>query len=73
MPPLTKTQHLLRIKNEHRAKHGNAPATTRAMIDWAIETGRYKLDEGQAKRRAAAELAEALRSEVAQSRLSHTH
>lgn len=65
MPPMTKTEQLIRIKNEFRATHDNAPASARSILDWAIETGRYVLDMGKAKRAAAEELAAALRSEHA--------
>lgn len=64
MAPMTKKQQLLRIKNDYRAAHGNTPAKPRAMIDWAIDTGAYKIDEKKARRRAAEELADAMRTEM---------
>lgn len=63
MSAMTKVQQLLRIKNEYRAAHSNAPASTRTMLDWAIDTGRYRLDLSKARARAADELADAMRSE----------
>lgn len=63
MAAMTKVQQWLRIKNDYRAAHDNAPASTRAMIDWAIDTGRYQLDMSKARARAAEELATAMRSE----------
>src|SRR5437667_10890805 len=63
MGAMTKIQQLLRIKNDYRIAHNNAPASTRAMLDWAIDTGRYQLDLSKARARAADELADAMRSE----------
>jgi len=63
MAPLNKTEQLIRIKNEFREANGEAPASARSMIDWAIETKRYNLDIKKAKQRAAQELADALRTE----------
>lgn len=64
MSPTTKTQQLIRLKNEYRAAHENAPGSLDTILDWGIETGRYELDLKKARKRAAEELGEALRSEV---------
>lgn len=63
MPAMTKIQQLLRIKNDYRAAHDNAPASARTMLDWAIDTGRYQLDLSKARARAVEDLADAMRSE----------
>lgn len=61
---MTKAQQLLRIKNEFREAHGNAPASPRAMMEWATKAGLFKLDLKRAFTRAVDELADALRGEV---------
>jgi hypothetical protein len=59
-----KKDQWLRIKNAFRQAHENAPASPAAMIDWAADAGLYKSDERSARRRAAKDLAEAMRSEM---------
>jgi hypothetical protein len=64
MSPKTKTQQWLQIKNDYRLEHHDVPASPRTMLDWAIETGRFKIDARKARQRAADELADAMRSEM---------
>ncbi len=61
---MTKNDQLLRIKNEYRRAHNNAPAKPREMMEWAVKAGLFKIDIGQAFARAAEELAAAMRSET---------
>lgn len=61
---MTKAQQLLRIKNEFRTAHGNAPASPRVMLEWAAKAGLFKLDMKRAFSRAVDELANAMRGEV---------
>lgn len=61
---MTKHDQLIRIKNEYRRAHNNAPASPRAMMDWAIKAGLFQVDWGKAVARAAEELAAAMRSET---------
>lgn len=58
----SKTQQWLRIQDAYRKAHANAPARIETMIDWAAEVGAYKSDERAARKRAAKDMAEALRS-----------
>ena len=58
---ITKREQLLRIRDEYRAEHDNAPATAREMADWAIAEGKYRLPHSAANRKCAEELAEAMR------------
>ena len=59
------TQQLIRIKDEYRKVHGTAPVSARTMYDWALETGRAKLDLKKAETQAVAEFAAALAAETA--------
>jgi hypothetical protein len=59
-----KRDQWLRIKNAFRQAHSNAPAPAAVMIDWAADVGLYKSDERSARKRAAKELAEAMRNEM---------
>ena len=62
---MTKDQQLIRIKDEYREVHDNAAATLRTMLEWGIETGRYKLDMAKAMARAVDEFSDALSGEMA--------
>jgi len=57
---MTKKEMLLRIRDEYRAEHENAPATAREMSEWAVSTGRYKLPPHATERKCAEELADAM-------------
>lgn len=57
---MTKKEQLLRIRDEFRAEHDNAPATARDMGEWAVATGRYKLPPHATERKCAEELADAM-------------
>lgn len=61
---LSKTDQLIRIKDEYRKANGEAPASARTILDWAVEAGLYKVDMVKARQRAAEELADAMRSEM---------
>jgi hypothetical protein len=60
---MTKHEQLIRLKNEYRAAHGNAPASPRDIADWAVTKGMYALAPHAAARRCAQELADAMRTE----------
>jgi hypothetical protein len=62
--PMTKREQLLRIRDEYRADHNNAPATAREMADWAVDEGKYRLHHAAANRKCAEELAEAMRLDL---------
>ena len=64
MAAMTKKDMYVRIWDEYRKAHENEPVSTGAMIKWAKENGLYAVDQGAAMRRAAAELAEVLRTET---------
>jgi hypothetical protein len=64
MVAMTKRDQYIRIKDEFRATHGNIPASTQTMIEWAIDAGLYAVDVRAAKAKGAKELAEVLRSET---------
>lgn len=57
---MTKKEMLLRIRDEYRAEHDNAPATSRDMGEWAVATGRYRLPPHATERKCAEELADAM-------------
>lgn len=61
---MTKREQLLRIRDEYRATHDNAPATSREMGDWAVANGKYKLPTHATESRCAEELAEAMRLDL---------
>jgi len=61
---MTKREQLLRIRDEYRAAHDNAPATSREMADWAVANGKYKLPTHATERRCAEELADAMRLDL---------
>jgi hypothetical protein len=61
---LSKTEQLIRIKDEFRKANGDAPASARTILDWAVEKGLYKVDMAKARQRAAEELADAMRAEM---------
>jgi len=61
---MTKREQLLRIKDAYRTEHGNLPATSREMADWAVATGRYKLPPFATERRCAEELSDAMALEM---------
>lgn len=61
---MTKHDQLLRIKNEYRRAHNNAPASPRVMMQWAVGAGLFQIDMGKAFARAAEELAAAMRTET---------
>lgn len=64
MSALTKREQYIRIKDEYRKAHDNAPARTRVMLDWAIGEGLYAVDESAALRRDAEEFANVLRTQT---------
>ena len=61
---MTKHDQLLRIKNEYRHAHDNAPASPRKMMEWAVSAGLFQVDMGKAFAHAAEELAAAMRAET---------
>lgn len=61
---MTKREQYIRIKNEYRKEHENAPASTRTMLDWAIRVGLYAIDQSAALRKNAEEFADVLRTET---------
>ena len=60
---MTKNDQLLRIKNEYRRAHDNAPASPRNMMEWAVGAGLFEIDMAKAFAHAAEELAAAMRGE----------
>jgi hypothetical protein len=60
---MTKHEQLIRLKDEYRAAHDNAPASPRDIADWAVKEGMYDLAPHAAERRCAQELADAMRTE----------
>ncbi len=61
---MSSTRDYLRIKGEYRRAHRNQPAKPAEIIDWAIGQGLFQIDERKARRRAARELATAMRGEM---------
>ena len=61
---MTKREQLLRIRDEYRSAHENAPATARDMADWAVATERYKSLPHATERKCAEELSEVMGMEM---------
>lgn len=61
---MTKREQLLRIRDEFRSAHGNSPASSREMADWAVANGKYKLPDRATERRCAEDLSDAMRLDM---------
>jgi len=61
---MTKREQYIRIKNEYRKEHADAPAPASTMLHWAVGARLYAIDPSAAFRKNAEEFADVLRTEM---------